>query len=170
MLKQAALFFMGFAVACAGYLYSLRLETRVRKIEKILLFLSQIKTNLEFTAENAESIFSILSKRQELTSLPFVGDCFMNMKNGDSFSSAWNNSINCTENVRCLKKDDVALLRSFGASFGITDLSGQMRNCEMHEKLFHERLTLAEEERKAFSKPVKITGLLCGIAVMIIFM
>lgn len=169
-MKQAALFFIGFSVACAGYLYSLKLENRVKKIEKILLFISRIKTDIEYTAENAEAIFESLSQSSELSELSFIEVCCKSLKNGENFAAAWSTSLNKKENVRYLKKDDVSLLRSFGTSFGATDLSGQMRNCEMHEKLFKERLCAASEEKKAFAKPAKITGLLCGIAVMIIFM
>lgn len=169
-LRTASLFFIAFSVACAGYLYSKRLEARVKKTEKILLLLSQIKTEIEFTAASVEDIFNSLLSSGDYSSLPFIDICRKAMQNGDDFGTAWSKSLNKTESTYALKKEDVNLLFSFGSALGTTDSSGQIRNCEMHEKLFRERLNSAEAECEKLSKPARITGILAGAAAVIIFM
>lgn len=143
---------------------------RVKKIEKILLLLSQIKTEIEFTAASVEEIFNSLSSSGSYSSLPFVDICRKKMHSGEDFETAWSGALSRNENTYSLKKEDVSLLCSFGAALGTTDSAGQIRNCEMHEKLFRERLDSAEAEREKLAKPAKITGALAGAAAVIIFM
>ena len=168
MLKSAAAFAIAFSISCAGYLYSKSLETRVKKLEKILLLLSQIKTAIEFTADSVETIFSSLSESEDFAALPFVSDCLERMKRGADFFSGWNEALNEKENIFPLKKEDTALLASFGSSLGATDSAGQMRNCEMHERLFEERLRGAIADKDNLSKPARTVGLLTGAVVLII--
>lgn len=169
-MRLASLFLMAFSAACAGYLYSKKLEARVKKIEKILLLLSQIKTEIEFTAENIEEIFNSLSDSCDYSPLPFIDICRRKLGDGEDFSTAWLTAISSRECSFALKKEDISLLSSFGAALGKTDSAGQIRNCEMHEKLFRERLKEASEDNRRLSKPARITGILSGAAVMIIFM
>lgn len=169
-MKLTACFFIAFSLSCAGYMYSKKLEARVKKIEKILLFLSQIKTEIEFTADNIEAIMELLSTSSELSELKFISACAEKLHSGDDFFSAWVDALNDRQNTYAFKKDDINLLLSFGSALGKTDSSGQIRNCEMHEKMFKERLKNAVEEKNRLSKPIRITGILTGAAVLIIFM
>ncbi len=169
-MKAASLFLIAFSSVSAGYLYSKKLEVRVKKLEKILLLLSQIKTEIEFTAASIEEIFNSLSASREYSPLPFIDSCRKKLSDGEDFSSAWSNSLNNADSIYALKKDDIGLLCSFGSALGKTDSAGQIRNCEMHEILFRERLNSALAESARLSKPAKITGVLAGAAVLIIFL
>lgn len=170
MIKTEAAVIIAFALSCGGYLYSKRLELRVQKIEKIILLLSQIKTAIEFTADNVEGIFASLTTACDLSTLPFVDDCRKKMSCGADFFSSWSESLEKKENIFPLKKEDIALLLSFGSSLGATDSAGQIQNCEMHEGLFKERLSAAINEKNTLSKPVRVVGLLTGAMVLILFM
>ena len=169
MLRTAAVMSIALSASFAGCLYSKRLEMRVRKLEKILLLLSQIKTAIEFTADSVEGILATLNDTCDFSLLPFAEDCRLKMAKGADFFSAWSEALAARENVFQLKKEDVSLLLSFGAALGATDSAGQMRNCEMHERLFKERLEAAIADKKTLSKPVRVVGFLAGAAVMIIF-
>lgn len=169
-MKTVAVLALSFAVACGGCLYSKRLEMRVQKIEKILIFLSQIKTAIEFTADNVEGIFSWLTTSCDFSSLPFVAICTAKMGGGASFFASWSEALSKRENVVPLKKEDVALLLSFGSALGATDSAGQIQNCEMHEKLFKERLSAAVSEKNTLSKPARVVGILTGAIVLILFL
>ena len=170
MLRGAAAFLVALSASGAGYLYSMRLALRVKKLEKILLFISQIKTEIEFTADSVSGIFASVSSGNDLSLLPFVALCLEKMSGGEDFSTAWNGALDEKESVRALKNEDVALLRSFGSSLGATDCGGQMRNCEMHSRLFRERLNCAVEDKKRLYKPTRAGGLLTGAALLIILL
>lgn len=169
-MKAVAAVIIAFALASGGYLYSKKLDSRVQKFEKILIMLSQIKTSIQFTADNVEGIFSSISTSCDLSILPFVDACIAEMAEGADFYTAWSETLSKRENTVNLKKEDVALLLSFGSSLGATDSAGQMQNCELHEKLFKERLSAAREEKNTLSKPARVVGILTGTAVLILFM
>lgn len=169
-MKNAALFLIAFCIACVGYLYSKRLELRVKKIEKILIFLSQVKTEIEFTAESVDGILKSVSENLDVSLLPFIADSIKIMGDGEDFFTAWSRALEKKENIYSLKKEDIAALVSFGASFGRTDASGQIRNCEVHERLFKEKLDDAVSGRNTLSRPARGIGLLTGAAVLILFM
>lgn len=167
MLKTAAVLLTAFSAACAGYLYSRRLELRVKKIEKILLFLSVVKTEIRFTSDSAAAVLS--SAAEECGGLPFINDCVEKLMHGADFITAWNSAVDKKENIFPLKKEDTALLYSFGSGFGLTDVQGQIRNCEMHEELFREKLKSALNEKSTMSRPARGAGFLTAAAIMIIF-
>ncbi len=170
MLRAAALFLIALSVACAGWTYSAALELRVRKIEKILLFISEMKTEMDFTSDSIENILDSISVHGDFKILPFVDECRRRMRNGEDFFNAWKASVLKRENVYALKKEDTSLLASFGTSVGRTDSAGQIRNCELHEKLLKDKLIAAQEEKRTFSRPARGIGLMAGAAVMIIFL
>ena len=99
MLRAAAVMSIALSVSFAGCLYSKRLEIRVRKLEKILLLLSQIKTAIEFTADSLEGILSSLGDTCDLSLLPFVEVCRLKMTGGADFFSAWSEALAAKENV-----------------------------------------------------------------------
>lgn len=170
MLKSAAVFLIALSAACGGWIYSSALSVRVRKIEKILLFISEIKTEIEFTSDSLKNILDSISAHGNFTLLPFIGDCVHRMRNGEDFFNAWKGSVLKRENVYALKKGDTALLISFGASLGRTDSAGQIRNCELHEKLFKDKLSSAQEEKKTLSRPARGIGFMAAAALLIIFL
>lgn len=170
MLRNTAIYLISFSVAGAGYLYSLTFDLRVRKLEKIILFMSQIKTEIQFTADSVRNILGTILTGMDWSLLPFIRDCAEGMEKGEDVLSSWNSAISKRSNVRALKTEDIALLHSFGTSFGVTDSAGQIKNCEMHELLFREKLEAAISDKNKMSTPIKTCGILTGTALLIIFL
>ncbi len=167
-MRYAASFLIAVCFFMAGRLVSGRLEMRIAKLEKIYVLFSDIKSRVEFTADCATDIFSSLSESHGYDALPFVSDCAGRLLQGESFDSAWETAISTKGNVSGLKKEDVALLFSFGGGFGTTDTTGQISNCEIHKRLIEEKIAAAYKDFDMHSRPAKGIGLLAGLAVLIL--
>lgn len=167
-MRYAAAFLIAVCFSMSGRLVSGKLKMRITKLEKIYVLFSDIKSRVEFTADCAADIFSSLSASYSYDVLPFVSDCACRLLQGESFDSAWESAVSEKENVSNLKKEDVAILFSFGGGFGTTDTTGQLSNCEIHKKLIEEKLAEAYKDFNLHSRPAKGIGLLAGIAVLIL--
>ncbi|MBQ8784371.1 MAG: stage III sporulation protein AB [Clostridia bacterium] len=167
-MKLIAAFLIAICFSSAGQFVSKQLELRIAKLEKIYVLFSDIKSRIEFTADCAGDIFSSLNQMHSYELLPFVGDCEGRLCNGESFDSAWKNSLLIRQNVTGLKKEDISVLVSFGSSFGTTDTAGQLSNCEIHKKLVEAKLNSARADFNLYSKPARGIGLLAGFATIIL--
>ncbi len=165
-MKYVALMAVAFCVSFLGQYISKQLEMRIIKLEKIYVLLSDISSRIEFTADSVTDIFSSLSVGENYGVLPFVKDCETRLLHGEDFDSAWLSSL---KNLQGLRKEDIEVLISFGASFGTTDIAGQKSNCEIHKKLIESKLQSAQADFKMYSKPAKGIGMLVGIAIFILF-
>ena len=167
-MKVLAVSLIALCFSLMGFSVSYRLENRISKLEKIGVFLSDIKSRIQFTADCAADVFSSLNSTGNYTILPFVRDCATKLQNGESFDLSWQYAVSQKNNILGLKKEDVAILLSFGAAFGVTDTAGQISNCEVHEKLIEAKLGLAKKDFSLYSKPAKGIGVLAGLAVVIL--
>ena len=168
-MKHISLMLIAFVCAGFGLKTASNYSGRVRMLRSACLFLSGIRTEIEFSLENAAGIFEHLAPHYS-DSLPFCTENKENIKAGKSFYESWHISLMNKENTKSLKSDDIALLDSFGRNFGTSDLDGQMANCDMHIQLIKSNLQKAENEMKLYSKPAAAVGFLCGAAVYILFM
>ena len=168
-MKQAALFMIALSVAAAGIGISSRFGERVKMLKSVCLFISAIKTEVEFSLESAVEIFERLSPVYS-SDLPFVGACRDMLQNGESFEKAWAQSVMISDNTKSLKDEDIQLLLSFGKSFGTTDVSGQTANCDIHIRFFQQNLQKADNEMKLYRKPAAALGILSGAGIYILFM
>lgn len=168
-MRYIASFFLALCFSMAGQFAAKQLELRILKLEKLYVLFSDISSRIEFTADSASDIFSSLTQTDNYELLPFVGDCKQRLITGEDFNSAWQSSLGKRENVAGLKKEDVSVLLSFGASFGTTDVTGQLSNCEIHKKLIEAKIKSAEREFNMYSKPARGIGILAGAAVLILF-
>ncbi len=169
-MRTVSAFLIAFSFCGAGYLFSKKLDLRVKKLEKIILMISEIKTEIEFSAQNINDIIDSLITKGDFGLLPFLNNLKEILSDGENFDFAWKKSLTVKENIGGLKKEDVELLLSFGSSLGKTDSSGQMNNCEMHIRFFEEKLKNAVNEKKMLSRPAKGIGFACSLTVLILFM
>lgn len=167
-MKFVAVIMMAFCFSMMGCFVSSQLELRISRLEKICVFLSDVKSRIQFTADCAADIFCSLNNTANYDLLPFVGDCTKGLQNGESFDFCWKSSLMKKKNISGLKKEDIAILFSFGASFGTTDVAGQLSNCEIHKKLVEAKLNCAKKDFELYSKPAKGIGVLTGIAIVIL--
>lgn len=169
-MRQISLFLIAVCISVFGQLYSKRLESRVKKLEKISSMLLNIKTEIEFSASDAKDILASISTKDEYNALPFTEECCKKLKSGETFEAAWTQAISNKENTMFLKNDDTDILLSFGKEFGKTDTNGQLSNCLFHKCLIDEKLTDARRDFSTLSKPAKTVSALAGAAVYVIFM
>lgn len=167
-MKYIASGLIAISLSLAGYSASRCLEVRIAKLEKISVLLSDIKSRIEFTADCVTDIFCALNKSENYITLPFIKECADRLASGDSFDFVWRKALAQKENISGLKKEDIDVLLSFGASFGTTDVTGQLSNCEIHTKLIETKILSARKDYSLYSKPAKGIGVLAGVAVIIL--
>jgi stage III sporulation protein AB len=168
-MKQLSLLLIAVSFACAGMRISSSFSQRVKMLRSVCLFLSGIKTSVEFSLESGADIIERLAPVYS-ADLPFVALCREKLDEGSSFFDAWSCALSRKESTKALKKDDISLLMSFGKSFGTTDIDGQKSNCDIHIQLIKANLIKAENDVKLYRRPAAAIGVLCGAAVYILFM
>lgn len=72
--------------------------------------------------------------------------------------------------MRYLKKEDIALLASFGEMFGSTDTCGQIANCSLHAALLNDKLEQARRKKERCTSLSMGLGAVAGVGIIIIFM
>ncbi len=81
------------------------------------------------------------------------------------FSKQWNIMLQRYSNI--LSKRDIAVLRDFGDCIGKSDVSGEINNTEMYQKLINDCIENAASEIKNKSKLYKTLGLALGVVISI---
>ncbi len=168
-MKYVSLFSIFLCFSLTGIFFSKQIEMRIQKLEKIYLLLSEISSRIEYTSECIGNILSSLSREKGYDILPFVKECSFALAKGESFDLSWQKALNDYHNTRALKKEDIAILLSFGSGFGKSDVSGQISNCEIHKKMTESKLKSAKEDFLKYSKPLRYIGVLAGVATVILF-
>ncbi|MBQ8229048.1 MAG: stage III sporulation protein AB [Clostridia bacterium] len=167
-MKQIAAALMATSFALGGRFFVKKLSSRLLKLEKILVLFSDIGSRIRYTADSLTDIFISLDSSGNYHTLGFVNECKNLLVSGESFLSAWETATKNRNNIWSLKREDVAILQSFGSALGTTDVTGQISNCEIHKKLVEEKLNSAKKDYSLYSKPVGGIGVLAGIATLIL--
>ncbi len=153
-----------FVCSYIGILKAQKYEIRVIELNKFQNSLSLLKNKMEFTYEPIKSIFEEISKI-----------IYKNEKN--IFYETIKNDCEVTENwilfsdklIDKLTKEDVYIIKSFGKLLGKTDIHGQVSEIILTQNLIEKQIINAEIEKQKNSKMYKSLGVICGIAICIIF-
>lgn len=151
-----------------GQYTAYRLIRRVIILEKIQLMLSSIENEISFRSSPSYILIKSLGENPQLSELGFIGECLRRTGGGEDFHSAWKSSVSMKENVRYLKKEDTALLISFGELFGTTDTEGQISNCRLHSELVRDKLREARDIRDRYASLFMGMGIVCGVGIVIV--
>ena len=137
-----------------GCRYARRLIIRRDFLRDFIAFLESLGTVLRYRSED---IFTSVNSSGELFSLP----CDAHKR---PFIQAWEEQIAPFAKRYALSKQDVSLLRDFGAQLGVTDTQGQLSHIALYSTLFEKQLTKAEEEVKSKAKLYRTLGLFTGMS------
>lgn len=134
----------------------------------LILMLSVIKTRLRYDCLPVPELLRVLCGTDKLKNLRFIPECTQRVENGESFPSAWKNSIEADGEFCLLLDNCKAYLIQLGEDIGATDVEGQLGCCEYYEQFFEKELAVREENEKKYAKLYPSLGAMLGIAAAII--
>ena len=147
-----------------------RFNKRVIMLEKCIVMISAINTEIEFLLKPSSEIIEYLASRKDLTELKFILDCHRKILDGCDVRSAWEGSVRKKENNVNLNQSDIVILSSFGEMFGSTSCEGQYANCKLYLEKLQSALAEARQARDKYSKLFSLTGLLAGLYFIVFFL
>lgn len=163
-------FFGGTAVIISGTLCGLYaskvLKNRVRFLEQYIMFLTQTKTMISYNAMSAAEILSSVGSVPLV--LPMLNECTKHLSDGCTFQDSWHRAVNSAYEKKLFALSDKPLLYSFGDTFGISDIDGEVTKTELHTALVSERLEKARQDFSSKCKIYRIVGMFCGIIIVLI--
>lgn len=169
MIKILGLTAIFIACAAAGLIKSYSLSKRVRELEAFLSAFSQISTEIRYFASPTNVIISKLDAFNEYKGLHIFGLCKENLERTHDFSKAWDCAISEAKPYLSLEKSDIDVLKSFGNTFGTTDVEGQIANCERYCDLLRQRLESARQDKVKRGRMYTSLGVLAGIFFAVFF-
>lgn len=166
MVKLIASLLIALSFALGGsYLAWLDAE-KVLRVRSILQMVNIIETRLRFCATPVEELLDLI-EASDCKGLEFVSRCKAKLKSGDSFFSAWEQSVKNDRFITKLMSDESQKLIDMGADIGVTDIEGQLTCCGYYGKIFSDFLAANEEKSKRSSKLFPPLGILLGVSAAI---
>lgn len=144
-----------------------KLKKRVEYLEKLILLLRFIISQIQYTAEPFSVIFKKAASMQEFAELSFL----LSTDAKEEFQSPFllmKKRIAEFESTGILHKDDLSLLDNLADAMGALNAEGEIRQLQLYGKLLEERLQNARKEYAEKGKMFRTLGALGGAAVFII--
>ncbi len=152
----------------AGFAASLRLKKRKSCLSQVLLFLSAVKVEIEFTLLPLCDIIDNLLKENVCGELDFLFCVREKTEGGMSFKQAWESSVR--ESSLPIKHEEREKLLSLGALLGTSDCKGQKAVLSLYGEFFGAYCQAAQSACERYSKMYMLSGFLSGAFVFIIFL
>lgn len=138
-------------------------ENRVIELKKFQSSLLMLKNKIEFTYEPINTIFLDISKIvYENNNNIFIET----LNNNKELYLSWNEAIDTVKND--FNEEDKQVIKMFGKLLGKMDISGQVSQIELTQKLIETQIQKAEIDKSKNSKLYKTMGIVCGMAISII--
>ena len=142
---------------------------RVVLLEKSLVMLSIIESNIGYFSISSSEIINKLMQNDEMKGLNFLSDCNALLKSGTDFPTAWSNALHKKSCFQPMRKKDIEILTDFSIIFGKTDTDGQIQNCKVYSSMLNRQLNEAKAEYNRYSSMFSVFGILSGVCIFIIF-
>ncbi len=157
------------ATSCVatGLRMSAQLGRRVAILEDCLAFLNSLAAELQYTLAPMQSIFRRLQEQPQLARLDFIPATAKGCGNGQSFCLSFSQAL---EASAVLPRQDKPLLAPLAQALGATGLEGQLSAIALAQALTGTALEKARSRRQSHSRLYATTGILCGVAVAIVFL
>lgn len=146
-----------------GNWYSLRLKCRRKSLLVLIEAISRMKSHFVFSGYDINRIVS-----ESFSGCKnFEGFCdFEN--DSDEFHKCWEQKVSLIPADAGLSAEDKRLLIRFSEVLGITDIEGQISNCDFYIDVFSQRLKSAETNEEKNSRLYKILGFSLGCIVTLV--
>ena len=156
MMKAAACILILLSSLLTGLTVSARLSRRVAYLDAALRLVSMIETRMSCFLEPLDPLLAVLH----------VGSPLMKNAPEGSFFDAWKAVFSARDLP--IRESDRALLLSFGASLGASDLAGQRALCADMRARLNTALDGAREEKRRFARLGAALPVFAGAAVVIL--
>ncbi|KNY26696.1 stage III sporulation protein SpoIIIAB [Pseudobacteroides cellulosolvens] len=153
-----------------GFYFSKECTRRPSELRELQRLLQMFENEISFLSSTVTEAFTKLSNYYESsTRLFFSGTAeLLKDKNGINAFDAWEKAVK--ENIKktALKKEDEAILLSFGKILGASDLEGQINNIRLTLTQLKMQEEKAEEVKEKNRTMYRNLGVLGGLAVVIV--
>lgn len=149
-----------------GIYASKSVENRVKFLEEYVMFLTQVKTMINYSAISVPEI--LLSVSSVPIVAPLLNNCHSSLSEGMSLEKAWHSAVDEMYKKRLFTQSDKALLYSFGETFGSSNIDGEVTKTELHISLMKERLNTVKAEYLSKNRLYRIVGMFSGIMIALI--
>jgi stage III sporulation protein AB len=153
--------FVALSAALFGRYWVSRLRAREDELGALVVLISRLKTELEYSAPPLESLLEALCLPGDRASPRFIADCRDRLAMGTVFPEAWREAVGHT--TPRLKEADRAKLLAFGRGLGTTDIPGQSRACSLYADMFAREQASAARECEKYSAYLPKLSLLLGL-------
>lgn len=166
MVRLIAALLIALSLALGGSCLARLDAEKVLRVRSILQMINVIETRLRFCAAPVSELLALI-ETSDLHGLDFVGICKTKVDSGDSFFSAWKQSVNKDVFLTRLMPEESQRLIDMGADIGVTDLEGQLSCCGYYRQIFENCLKTNEEKSKRSSRLFPPLGILMGVSAAI---
>ncbi len=148
-----------------GFIISQKLTTRKKTLESVVDSIIRMKSLITFGSFEISRI--IQDSFGSIKGFEAFRDCYSDSENLFLY---WQKTVYSLPNELCLNANDKELLIKFSRGLGVTDVEGQISNCDLYCELFKEAFENAKEKEKTSGRLYKILGfsLGCVITLMIV--
>ncbi|MBE6737202.1 MAG: hypothetical protein E7566_00900 [Ruminococcaceae bacterium] len=145
-----------------GNWFSLKLLRRCEDLFSIIESIQKIKTYINFGGYEICRVIALSFVSKEKFK------AFTETEENENFLMWWEKCVTYISKTTALNKSDLELLNQFGENLGVTDIEGQISNCELYTKLFEERLNEAKLMENKNVRLYRILGFSLGCTVGLI--
>ncbi|MGN0453240.1 MAG: stage III sporulation protein AB [Ruminococcus sp.] len=156
-------------LSCTAFLgnsFSLRLKRRSKYLGAFIESLSRMKTLICFGGFDIKRVIEeAFSSSEELCSSFANPETFE-----EQLSSWWDKCVDSLPKSSGLNPEDRDIIKRFGAGLGISDVEGQIQNCELYSDLIRERLNLSKADEATKCRLYQILGVSLGSLVTLLIL
>ncbi len=157
MIKIILTLILIFTSFLIGNSFSVRLISRRKTLTDILESMSKIKTQICF---GNMDVYTVLSQSfgeiDGFEAFNYIDD------ETENFTFWYKNCLSKISPSKGLTKEDMELITKFFSVLGVTDIEGQISNCELYTTLIKEQLKKAETEELKKCRLYRVLGFSFG--------
>lgn len=143
-----------------GNWFSVRTSRRRRNIFVLIEAIDKMKNYISFGGYEIRSVIKSSFSSTEGFEILAIDD-----STEEDLQLWWSERVNSLRETTALNSEDIELLFKFGKNLGITDVEGQIANCELYVSLFSKRLKSAENAEYKNFRLYRILGFSLGCVV-----
>lgn len=148
-----------------GNWFSVKISRRTKELLAIVEILVKIKNYISFEQSEIQRVVC------ESFKSAYGFDNFKQQCEGtEDFSKWWQEEVCKLSGTTALNKEDISLLMRFGDKLGVTDLQGQISNCDLYIRLFAERQRSAAESECRNVRLYRVLGFSTGCTVTLMLL
>lgn len=147
-----------------GNWFALRLRHRSDYLRKMLIAIKRMKTLICFGGYEIERVITDAFSGVDEYSV------FSETATQKELSVWWSEQIDKIDKNSGLSIEDRSVMKRFSDGLGVSDIEGQISNCELYSGLIEERLRLSEEDELKKSRLYRVLGFSLGAILALLFL